>query len=175
MTRLDEPPAPAVNNTVRILAFLLTLSLTLHAATIYTLYQVRETARGQVSALAEALGDAGDDVIRISVPLNQPIPVVASVPIRKTITVPIDTTITLDTEFTVPLKTPLGTYNVPVPIRGDVPIKLEAPVVIDETVEIKTTITLDTTLPLELPVRDTPLAAYLEQLRQGLLDLAERL
>lgn len=173
--KLGEPPAPAGAGVIRILAVLLALSLALHAATIYTLWQARNAARTQALALAEEIDAAGEDVIRVRVPLNQPIQVEASVPIRKTISVPIDTTIRLDTTFDVPVETPLGTYNVTVPFKNDVPIKLTAPVTLDETVQISTTIELDTELPLALPVSETPLAAYLARLRQGLLDLAERL
>jgi hypothetical protein len=169
------PPAPALTRTVQILTLMLALSLALHAATIYTLWQARNAARTQAQALAAELDDAAGEVITIDVPLDQPIPIQASVPIRKTIQVPIDTTIDIDTRFTVPLETPFGTYDVPVPFKGQVPIKLTAPVTIDETVEISTTINLDTTLALALPVRETPLAGYLEQLRQGLLALAEQL
>lgn len=173
--KLGDPPAPAGAGVIRVLAVLLALSLALHAATIYTLWQARSAARTQALTLAAEIGDAGQDVIRVSVPLNQPIPVQASVPIRKTINVPISTTIPLDTEFDVPVRTPLGTYQVTVPFKHDVPIRLTAPVTLDETVQISTTVTLDTELALALPVSETPLAAYLTRLRQGLLDLAEQL
>jgi hypothetical protein len=174
-TKLDDPSTPALTNTVRILTLLLALSLALHAATIYTLWQARNAARTQALSLAQELEAAAGEVITIDVPLSQPIPIQASIPISKTIDVPIDTSIALDTRFTVPLETPFGTYDVPVPFKGDVPVKLTAPVRIDETVAVSTTITLDTTIALALPVRETPLAGYIEQLRRGLLDLAEQL
>ncbi|MFO7170118.1 MAG: hypothetical protein DIU80_019005 [Chloroflexota bacterium] len=175
-TRLpDSPPVPPINSTIRLLVVLLALSLTLHAATIYTLYQVRNTARIQVGALADELAAAEDEVLTLNVPVRLPVPVEADVPIRKTIRVPIETTIALDTTFNVPLNTPFGTYEVPVPIRGSVPVKLEAPVTIDETVTVSTTIAIDSTLPIELPVADTPLQGYLSRLREALLELGEQL
>ncbi|HWQ12112.1 MAG TPA: hypothetical protein VNL77_04895 [Roseiflexaceae bacterium] len=173
--RPAEPHPPAFAGAIRFLTVLLALSLALHAATIYTLYQVRETTRARALALADELGAAQDQVIRVSVPLNHPIPVQASVPIRKTISVPIETTIPLNTRFTVPLDTPFGTYEVPVPIRGEVPVRIDAPVTIDDTVLVSTTIALDTTLPLALPVRETPLANYIERMRRALLELADQL
>jgi hypothetical protein len=169
----DEPPA--LTNTIRILTIMLVISLGLHAATIFTLWQARSAARAQALTFADEVRAAGESVVTLDVPLNQPIPIAASVPIRKTLQVPIDTSIDIDTTFDVPLRTPLGNYTIPVPFRGQIPVKLTAPVTIDETVQISTTIQLDTRLAIDLPISDTPLAGYLERLRQGLLDLASQL
>ena len=176
-TRLAEPPpaSPLSNGTVRLLAVLLALSLALHAATIYTLFQVRSSARAQAILLAEEIEAARGSTMELRVPLKLPVPIAAEVPIRKTIQVPLDTTIPLDTTFNVPLNTPFGTYEVPVPIKGEVPIKLTAPVAIDETVTVSTTVNLDSTLPLALPVAETPLAGYLDRLQAALLAFADQL
>ncbi len=160
---------------VELLTALLTLSLLAQAWTLYTLARVRGAAVAQIDALAAQLDQAERQRLSATVLIDRPLPLRAAVPISQRLTVPISTTVHIDQQFELPLSTPLGSVNLPVPLRLDVPFRAEVPVTFAQTVDISTTVDLDLQLPISVPISDTSLAEPLRQLREQLRQLREGL
>ncbi|HEU5012561.1 MAG TPA: hypothetical protein VFT66_08455 [Roseiflexaceae bacterium] len=153
------------------LVTLLVLSLLLHALTFASLLRVRSTAIGQLDAFNTYIGQVQQDTISVNIPLNQPVPIHASIPINQQLTIPIKTTVPISQSVNV--STPLGTL--PLPIQMNFPVNLQIPIAVSQTVDVSTTITLNTNVPISVPVSDTPLAKYLQQLRESLQQLSSNL
>lgn len=153
------------------LSILLGLSLLLHFWTFYTLYRTRSVVKEQISLLATQVETASDEVARFDVPIKRAIPVHATIPVQKTLTVPISTTFAFSDSVSIPL---LGT-SIDVPVQMDVPINTQVPFTINESLDISTTVDLDLSVPVEVAINETPLAPYLDQLHDSLLELNEAL
>ncbi|GAB4208241.1 MAG: hypothetical protein OHK0022_37510 [Roseiflexaceae bacterium] len=161
--------------TVELLIGLLTLSLLTQAWTLYTLARLRGAAITQIDALAGQLDQAERERLSATVLIDRPLPLRAAVPIRQRLTVPISTTVPISQQFTLPLSTPLGSVDLPIPLRLDVPFSAEVPVTIAQTVDISTTVDLDLRVPVDVPISDTSLAEPLRRLREQLAQLREDL
>ncbi len=173
---LDEPYEPPTEwwrhrVVIPTLIILLVLSLMLHALTLASLLRVRSTAIGQLNAFNVYIGKVAQDSIDVNIPLNQSIPIRASIPVNQQLTIPIKTTVPISQSVNV--STPLGVL--PLPIQMNFPVNLQIPVVISQSVDISTTIALNTNVPISVPISDTPLANYLQQLRESLQQLADNL
>ncbi len=160
---------------VSLLLGLLTLSLGLHLWTLTTLAGIRLLVHDQVIALADQVGDARDDVITVSVPIKQSVPISATIPVYQQLAVPIKTTVEIDQPIEIPISTPFGSTSVQLPIKLRVPIDTSVPITINEQVVINTSVNLDTTIPISIPLRDTHIAVYLENLQRNLIALSKRL
>ena len=100
-----------------------------------------------------------DPSIAIKIPiLNQPIPI--EIPIKTDIPVKLNVEIPLD--YTIPIET-----EIPVNLTVDIPIETEIPV--DEQIPVE--IDFAVTVPLE----DTDIPGFMEQIANGLRSAAERL
>lgn len=153
------------------LVTLLVLSLLLHALTFASLLRVRSTAIGQLDAFNTYIGQVEQDTISVSIPLNQPVPIRASIPVNQQLTIPIKTSVPISQSVNV--NTPLGTL--PLPLQMNFPVDLQIPITVSQTVDISTTVALNTSVPISVPIRETPLAKYLQQLRESLQQLASNL
>lgn len=150
-----------------IVVVLLVVSLLLHIWTLVSINQARGLAQEQVSALTEQVRAARSEVVSADVRIQQSLPIELSVPIQKELSVPIDTSVRIDHEVDVTV----GGVNVPIPLKIDVPVETSVPVEINEQVEISTTVDLDMDLPVSVPVSDTVMASYLDDLYRVLIDL----
>jgi hypothetical protein len=150
---------------------LLILSLGLHIWTLVSINQARTLARQQVSALTDQVRTARNEVVAADVHIQQSLPIDLSVPLQKELSVPIDTSVRIDHEVDVTV----GGVNVPIPLKLDVPVQASVPVEINEQVEISTTVDLDMNLPVSVPVSDTVMAGYLDELYRVLIDLEDEL
>jgi hypothetical protein len=74
----------------------------------------------------------------------------------------------------VPIDLGITSYNLQVPIRTVVPVDLTFTVPVSKTVEISTTVPLQVDVPIEIPIADTPLVGYLEELDAALARLEEK-
>jgi hypothetical protein len=188
--------------TLIVLAVLTLLLLALNGAFIYGLLRARQTA---LKVLADARATAagiGDETFSYTVEIHKQIPVAASVPFHEEVTVPVQTTVPISTSVVVPVQTTepiktsvvvpidlgttsfnqtvpldLGTisYDLTVPISMVVPIDLEFTVPVSKTVDIATTVPVDLVLPIEIPIANTPLVGYLEDLDAYLAKLEAKL
>jgi len=158
-----------------LLALLTLLSLALNGAVIYGLWQAREIALATVADARTIVAGVGDETFSYTFEVEKEIPVAASVPFREEITVPVQTTVPISTTVVVPIDLGITSYNLKVPIRTLVPINLEFTVPVSKTIDVATTVPLDLDVPIEIPIADTPLVGYMEDLDEDLAKLEEKL
>lgn len=103
--------------------------------------------------------DAEDARLRFSVTVPAGTPLNADVPLDERLQVSINARLPIDTRVNLPIHSPLGNYNVAVPIRTSIPIRTQLPVHIQHTVRLRTSTRQGLLLPIEVPVRDLPLDA----------------
>lgn len=168
LTRRLPQPQPWV--TYALLGMVI-VSLLLHLLTWISITQFRALARAQVSELAKQVGEAQDDVLSADFPVEQLVPIRATIPVNKQLTIPVSTTVDVNDSVTVPL----AGFEFPVPIRASVPINTTVPIVINQTVEVSTTVALKLDVPVRIPIAETSLKQYLQDLEQQLQKLAEQL
>lgn len=154
--------------------FLLVLcSLGLNVLLLGRLYVVQESAVTALDQGLVAVEDLKGEVISYTVTLSQTVPVDADVPFKKQFNVRLETTVPIKTEAQVPIQTPLGTYNINVPIDTQVPIDTTIPVQIDQTLHISAEVPLQMRVPIAISIRETALSGYLDQLQETLRKLRD--
>lgn len=158
-----------------LLTLLTLLSLTLNGVVIFGLLRARQIALDVQQATLNTVTDArsivtgvGDDTFAYTLEVEQEIPIKTSVPFNEEINVPVNTVIPIDTTVTVPIDLGITTYDLEVPIQTIVPVDLEFAVPISQTVDIDTTVLLNVDVPIEIPLDETPLVGYMEELDTGL-------
>ncbi len=157
------------------LAVLTLLSLTLNGVVIFGLLRAQQIALTTVADTRAIVNSIGDDTFSYTFEVKQGIPIAASIPFNEEITVPIETTIPINTTVVVPIDLGITSYNLEVPIRTIIPVDLEFTVPVSKTVDIATTVPLDMDVPIEIPIADTPLVGYLEELDTALAQVEARL
>lgn len=120
--------------------------------------------RFAVTAITEQLSQLVTQTITLTVPINQQIPVATSVQLDETFEVPIQTTVPISTVIDVPLQLGiLGEITLDVPINLSVPINLVVNVPFSEEIAVNTTVPIVMDVPVVISLKDTPLAAQLEE------------
>lgn len=158
-----------------VLAVLTLLSLALNTAVIFGLLRAQEIALTTVADTRHIVTGLGDDTFSYTFELEQDIPIAASIPFNEKVKVPIETTIPINTTVIVPIDLGITSYDLEVPIRTVFPVDLEFTVPVSQTVDISTTVSLDMDVPIEIPIADTPLVDYLEELDVALAQVEARL
>ena len=158
-----------------ILTLLTLISLTLNGVIIFGLLraqeialEVRQTTLNTVTDARSIVTGVGDDTFAYTLEVEQEVPIAASVPFDEVVVIPVNTVIPIDTTVTVPIDLGITTYDLDVPIQTIVPVDLEFAVPISQTVDIATTVLLDVDVPIEIPLDETPLVGYMEELDAGL-------
>jgi hypothetical protein len=166
-----------------LLVIFVLVSLVLDVFIVVQLYRARQIALRLTAQAAVALGALQGETIRYTFHFQDELPVVAEVPFYEKLDVPIvaaipiSTTVSVEQTLQVPIHTLLGDITVEVPLDVDipvamtVPIDLSVPVEISRTVTISATVPLDLEVPLAIPIAETPLADFLGELQNALLDL----
>jgi len=151
------------------LTSLILFSLGLSGITLYGLVQARQIALDAVTQVRAMLEGMRDDTFSYTLVVDQEIPIAASVPFAERISVPLQTTLPISTVVTVPLDAGLlGTFDVQVPVQTLIPVDLEVVVPVSQTIDIATTVSLNTAVLVEIPISDTPLSGYLEEIDAAL-------
>jgi hypothetical protein len=158
-----------------VLAVLTTLSLALNVAVIFGLLQARQIVLTAMADARAVVIGIGDETFSYTFEVRQEIPIATTVPFNEEITVPVKTTIPIDTTVVIPIDLGITTYNLEVPIRTLIPVDLAFAVPISQTVDIRTTVPLELDVPIEIPLADTPLVGYLEEIDATLARLGEKL
>lgn len=158
-----------------VLTVLTLLSLMLNGAVIYVLLRGQQIALNTVSDARAVVTSINDATISYTVEVDQEIPVAASVPFYETVSVPINTVLPVETTVMVPINLGVISYSLEVPISTIIPVDLEVTVPISQTVDVITTVPLDLDVPIEIPLADTPLVDYVEELDAALARLEARL
>lgn len=157
--------------TIPVLVTLLVLSLLLHALTLGSLFRVRSVAVGQLNAFIKYTDQVQQDTIQVTIPIKQSIPIEADIPFNEKLKIPIKTTLPISE--TINVTTPLG--DIPLPVQAKFPVDLQVPITVSQTIKVSTTVDLDFNVPIVIPVQETPLASYLDELRRALRELAASL
>lgn len=158
-----------------VLAVLTLLLLTLNAVVILGLLRARQIALSTLADVHTLVTGIRDDTFSYTFEVNQAIPIVTSIPFNEEVTVPISTTIPINTTVIVPIDLGITSYNLRVPMRAVIPVHLEFTVPVSQTVDIATVVPLDVDMPVEIPIADTPLVGYLEELDAVLAQIEARL
>jgi hypothetical protein len=158
-----------------VLAVLTLLSLALNGVVIYGLLKAQRIALDTLSDARAIVTSFDDATISYTVEVDQEIPVAATVPFYEEVAVPINTVLPIETTVVVPINLGVISYSLDVPINTIIPVDLEVTVPISKTVDIVTTVPLDLEVPIEIPLADTPLADYVEELDAALARLQARL
>jgi hypothetical protein len=158
-----------------VLSVLTLLSLTLNGLVIFGLLQARQIALGALADTRTIVTGIGDDTFTYIIKVKQDFPIATSIPFNEEVTVPISTTIPINTTFVVPINLGVTSYNLEVPVRTVFPVDLEFTVPVSQTVDIATTVSLDVDVPIEIPIADTPLVDYLEEVDAALAQIEAKL
>jgi hypothetical protein len=158
-----------------VLTALTLLSLMLNGAVIYVLLQGQQIALNTVNDARAVVTNVNDATISYTIEVDQEIPVAASVPFYEVVSVPINTVLPVETTVMVPINLGVISYSLEVPISTIIPVDLEVTVPISQTVNVVTTVPLDLDVPIEIPLADTPLVDYVEELDAALARLEARL
>ena len=177
--------APLSNTVKTVLSFLFVLviaSLSLNGFLLWQwlgfLQQAQEMGQQAQVAMDQAvasLGDFENTSIQFTVPVHDEIPVKTNVKFKKNIKVPIKLNVPIDQK--VKTQIPLKINDITIPIEVTVPVKMNIPVNdvqevnLDLDIPIDTTIPIDMTVPVNIPLKDTGLGPYIQQLRSMLMQL----
>lgn len=166
---------------------LVLLSLALNALLLSRALAARQAVLQALDRSLKMLDNLADETFETSIRVEHTVPVDANVPFRRTLgvplrlTVPISHTLSFQEVFQVPIQTPLFHLNVAVPVSATLPISLNVPVSADlslpisETISFHTDVPIDLTVPVVVRLADTPLPAYLDQLRAALDEVRQEL
>lgn len=123
--------------------------------------QLREPERTAGPALERVLRRmAAEDVrLRYEVRLPAGTPVHLDVPVDEQWRVRVNTRLPIDTRVQLPVRTPVGSWDVAVPVRADVPIRTDLPVRVRDTFRLRARTQAEIVAPMEVRVRDLPLDA----------------
>jgi len=162
---------------ILVLFGLVLCSLGLNVLLVGRLYLAQQGAVAVLDQALVAVEDLKGEVITYTVTLSQTVPVAvrADVPFQKQFNVRLKTTVPIKTEAKVPIKTPLGTFDVNVPIDTQVPIDTTIPVQIDQTLHISAEVPLQMQVPIAIEIRETALSGYLDRLQDALRKLRDAL
>jgi hypothetical protein len=127
-------------------AALLSLLLNLHL-----LAKLREAERAvaPLLPLIESLADS-DGPLRPEIRIPSGTPIDLDIPIDERVTIRVDTLLSIDARVVLPLRSPLGNYDVPVPVRGTLPLRGDVPVHLRHTFQLRTRTNAPILIPLEI-------------------------
>jgi hypothetical protein len=134
------------------------VSLALNGWLLYRLGRPERLLAPMISRAAEKLAQ-GDETLKYRIRIPVGTPVHFDVPIDQTYRLKVDTHLPIDTRLILPVRTPVGSWNVGVPLRTDLPIHLDMPVRVRDTFRLRTATQTELTIPLEVRLRDFPLGA----------------
>lgn len=149
-------PAPHPVAAVALLVAL--LSLVLNA---YLIWRIRRPERLAAPAIGRVLERLARDTAALRYTVRVPIgtPLNFDIPVDQTYRLRVNTQLPIDTRVTLPIRSPLGRYDVSVPLRAQLPIRLNLPVRIQDTFRLRTATRAEMRIPLETRLRDLPLGA----------------
>jgi hypothetical protein len=158
---------------VLLLFLLVGLSLVANGLLIRRLLELRERAGAVLDDLLVLTESIGDDVIVVPVEIDETFPVSASVPFEYEDTLPIDTDVPISTTVAVPVQLLGRVVEFEVPVQITVPISYGVPIAVRQKVEVNTSVPVQIETTIELPLSNTPIGSYMEQLRAAIQRLQE--
>ncbi|GAC1536446.1 MAG: hypothetical protein NVS4B8_06760 [Herpetosiphon sp.] len=162
------------------LALFIVLSLLLHAATLLSLWRIRDVVHLQLQAAASQIHEAQLQQVHYDFPIKQSFPFATSIVISETVDVPIQDSFPIKQRFTVPfdlnsILPGAGTISIPIPIDVSIPVSTTLHVPIQKTIPFRTTIDVNTTVPFELNLGQPPLGDLLRRIEASFQSLLGKL
>ena len=156
---MNAPPARPRRSWIAPAA--LAVALVSLAANAALLWKVRQPERLVAPALGRVLRRLAEQDARLRYEVRLPAgtPLHFDIPIDESYEVRLNTTLPINTTVTLPVRSPLGSYDVRVPVRADVPIHTVLPVRLRDTFRLRTETQAEIVVPLQVRVRDLPLDA----------------
>lgn len=139
------------DRTGQVAAFALALalvSLAINAVLVIRLREAQATLEPLLPAVEGLIDSTG--VVRTSVRIPAGTPINLDVPVDERVSVRVDTVLPLNTTIQVPLRSPLGNYRIPVPIRANVPIRATIPIRLRHTFQLRTRTPENLDVPIEV-------------------------
>jgi hypothetical protein len=135
------------------------------AINLFLVLRLRQVEARAAQAVARFQTIAGDDT-RLRFPVRIPAgsPIRFDAPIDERVVISIDTVLPIRTRAVLPLRSPLGNYDIRVPVVADVPLRLRTPLHIRHTVRIDARTSGEIVIPLELRLADLPVDSLLRLL-----------
>ncbi|HEY72773.1 MAG: hypothetical protein B6I35_07570 [Anaerolineaceae bacterium 4572_32.2] len=166
-----------------LLTMLTVCSLALNGVVIVGLLRAQRIALDAQQTALDAVSDArtivtgiSDGTFSYTLTVEQEIPIATTIPFNEEVSVPIHTTIPISTTVVIPINAGLlGTFSIDVPIRAIIPVDLEFTVPISQSVDIATTVPLDVDVPINIPLAETPLIDYMDEVDAALARFGEAL
>lgn len=121
------------------------------ALNLYLIDKVRDAERALAPfrpLLEQIVSEGGTVSSEVRIPAGTPLNL--DIPIDERVVIRIDTIIPLDTRIVVPIRSPVGDYNVPVPIRGSIPVRTNLPVRFTHDFQLRIQTPEDIVIPVEL-------------------------
>lgn len=157
-----------------VMGALLGMSLLLHAITLSRLFSIRATLKQEVGRLADSVDATKQQTLSYELPIDQQVPINISIPIRESVVIPVNTTVQIRQDIVVPIDTGFGTVDLPVPLDVNIPISTTVPIEFNQDVPISTTLPVSLTVPIQLDLGSPQFAAYLDKLRDALIQFRDQ-
>lgn len=135
--------------------------------------QVAQQALGDAIATVENLQNT---TLTYTAVVDDTVPINADLALNESIPVPVDETLPINASVNVPVNMgPLGTHSVTIPISGSVPVNTTLNITIDQPFHVATTVPIHLEVPIQVAIKDTPLADMLGDVKIRLQALALQL
>jgi hypothetical protein len=175
-TAVSTAPGPSRRSpTQTLLWVLVVLALGLAAVSLaINLWMLGQllAARRQVAAAAGQAADVvsglGTAALDYTVHVDEAIPFSTEVIVSDTIQVPIDAVIPIDTEVIVPVNTPLGSFDITLPVKATVPVSMAVSVPIRTRVPVSAVVPVALDVPIHIELKSTPLGRALGEVSDAL-------
>lgn len=138
------------------------LALASISLNLYLLQRLRHPA-ALIESVAPGLLHA-DGTLRLTVAIPAGTPLRFDVPVDERVSIRVDTTIPVSTRAQLPIRSPLGNYQVSVPVRADVPLRGVLPFRIRHTFRLRTRTSEEISLPVVIKLGDAVVDSLLAPL-----------
>jgi hypothetical protein len=141
------------------------------AANFWLVNQLLITRRqvGQAAgAAAQVVASLGSASLDYTVHVDQAIPFSTVVVVSNTVEVPIDAIIPINTQVTVPVSTPLGSFDITLPVNAAIPVNLKVSVPLQVSVPVSATVPVVLDIPIHIELAGTPLGRALGEVTAAL-------
>ncbi|HEX2189419.1 MAG TPA: hypothetical protein VHG51_11000 [Longimicrobiaceae bacterium] len=129
-------------------------------SSFYLLWRLRDAEGRAVQLGLRALDRLAAEDARLAYTIRLPAgtPIRLDIPVDERLRVNLNTQLPIDTRVQVPFRSPFGTHQVTIPIVTTVPIRTEVPLHIRHTFRLRTRTQDPIEVPLEVRIRDLPMA-----------------
>lgn len=149
------------------------LSLLFNVVVLRQLAIARGVARQAIDDMIVTVGNLQNTTLTYTAKVDDTIPIDADLQLNESIPVPVDETLPINATISVPVRIgPFGTYTATLPIGGTVPVRTTLNIIINQPIHVATTVPIHLEVPIQVAIKDTPLADTLGDVKTRLEALA---